>query len=249
MKSDLTANFTNGVRTVWLDLDDTLIDFHTNSRRALRLLYATETLGRFYPNPESWIEAYETHNHKLWDLYSRSLITQDYLRVDRFATPLSPMWEGSREELEAYSRRLDPLYLDLLASQTALVDGAVGLLRHLRDRGYTIGILSNGFSEVQHRKLRATGLSPLTDLVVLSDDIGINKPDPRLYLHAMERAGDPDPAHHIMIGDNPATDIAGARAAGWRAILLDPSSAHHTPAPTGPDTIVSARLSPLKTLF
>ena len=87
-----------------------------------------------------------------------------------------------------------------------------------------IGVLSNGFTSVQHAKLTNTGLAPKIDLLVLSDDIGVNKPDTRIYRHAMERAADLEPSHHLMIGDNLSTDIRGALDSGWHAIHLDRST-------------------------
>lgn len=218
------AGLKDGLKWVWFDLDDTLMDFHANSRLAHRLLYDEAGFSRFYDTPEEWIEVYEAHNLTLWDRYSRGEITQDFLRVDRFATPLRPRWDGSEDSLVAASKRLDVDYLRLLAEQTVLIDGAVELLAHLRVH-YNIGVLSNGFKEVQHLKLRNSGLEPMVDLVVLSDDIGVNKPDRRLFDHAMDRAGETAPRAHLMIGDNPSTDIAGALGAGWQAILLDPSAA------------------------
>lgn len=190
-----------GVKWVWFDLDDTLIDFHANSRLANAIIYREAGLDRYYATPEQWIEAYEGHNRLLWDRYSRGEITQGFLRVDRFATPLSPRWAGSREDLEAFCWRLDREYLDRLAEQTVMIDGAVEQLSRLRAH-YNIGVLSNGFKEVQHRKLENTGLAPLVDLVVLSDDVGFNKPDLRIFAYAMKRAGEMDPQAHLMIGDN-----------------------------------------------
>ena len=210
----------DGVKWVWFDLDDTLIDFHANSRLAHRIIYRDAGLDRYYPTPEEWIEVYEAHNKTLWDRYSRAEITQDFLRFDRFATPLGIRWHGSREELERLSKRLDVEYLDRLAEQTVMIDGAVGLLAHLRAH-YNIGVLSNGFKDVQYRQLENTGLAPLVDLVVLSDDIGINKPDPRIFAYAMEQSGSAGPESHLMVGDNLSTDISGAVAAGWRAVHFD----------------------------
>ncbi|MCM1522337.1 MAG: HAD-IA family hydrolase [Muribaculaceae bacterium] len=243
MRSDCFRPLFEGVRWVWLDLDDTLIDFRANSRTALSLLYNQESLDRFYPTPEEWTEAYETHNHSLWDRYSRGEITQDFLRVDRFAHPLAARWSDGREALEDYARHLDPLYLDLLASQKRLIDGAMVLLDTLRASGLKTGILSNGFTAVQHRKLSVTGIGEKIDLTVLSDDIGINKPDIRLYRHAMEQADDTDPTHHLMIGDNPSTDIAGALRAGWRALLLDPSAPLPALSDSAPMSGVTPRLN------
>lgn len=110
MRSDADiSRFADGVTWVWLDLDDTLIDFHTNSRAALRLLYEAEGLDRFWSIPETWIAAYEAHNHLLWDRYSRAEITQDFLRVNRFAGPIAHAWTGNLAELEAFARHLDPI--------------------------------------------------------------------------------------------------------------------------------------------
>lgn len=228
MNSDLLAEarrYVQGVTWVWLDLDDTLIDFQANSRRALELTYdRIPELPRLFPTAELWKDAYLTHNHALWDRYNRAEITQDYLRVHRFTDPLAQASSTPADRWTTLARELDRVYLDLLGVQTAMVPGARHLVESLRSWHYNIGILSNGFTQVQHCKLDTVGLTPLVHAVVLSDDIGVNKPDPRLYRHAMERVGTPDPARHLMIGDNPSTDIAGALATGWRAMLYDPAA-------------------------
>lgn len=231
---------------IWFDLDDTLIDFHTNSRMALRIIYDECGLNRFFHSPDEWVGTYESHNLTLWARYSRAEITQEFLRVDRFATPLRPRWDRDEESLKEFSRKLDPIYLTRLAEQTALIDGACEILAYLRAHDYNIGILSNGFKDVQHRKLTNTGLDRFVDLTVLSDDIGINKPDPRLYRHAMECASTPDPSLHVMIGDNRDTDIAGALAAGWKAVLFD---AKATAMTIGDKVTITPRLNLLKELF
>ncbi|MCM1254744.1 MAG: YjjG family noncanonical pyrimidine nucleotidase [Duncaniella sp.] len=209
------------VRWVWLDLDDTLMDFRANSRESLRIIYNQCQLDRYISTIEEWIESYETHNHSLWDRYSRQEITQDFLRVDRFFTPLRPGWNGKENELKEFSRQLDSIYLDILARQTVMIPGAFELLRHLRAHKYNIGVLSNGFNHVQHAKLHNSGLDKMIDLLVLSDDIGINKPDTRLYHHAMRQAGETSSWQHLMIGDNLNTDIRGAIDSGWHAIHFD----------------------------
>lgn len=206
------------IEVVWLDLDDTLIDFHTNSRHSLqRLRDREEPLQRLFPTTDSWIETYELHNQNLWRLYGAGEISRSYLRMERFRRPLT---DAGMEEDEGtkLSARYDTEYLDLLAMERGLVDGSIDLLRYLRGRGVRIGCLSNGFSDVQFRKLRNCGLEEWFDIVVLSDDIGINKPDRRLFNHAMERSGSPEPSAHLMIGDNAVSDIGGAIGAGWEAI-------------------------------
>ena len=207
-----------GISTVWLDLDDTLIDFRTNSHLALVKLWQDEKpLQRYFSDAQRWVERYEMHNIALWAQYSAGDVTREYLRMQRFLLPFAEA-DMPQEEAEPLARRYDTLYLDYLAREKELIPGAIELLKFLRDRGVKIGCLSNGFKEVQFRKIRNAGLEPWIDLVVLSDDIDVNKPDVRIFQYAMERAGDKAPYHHLMIGDNPQTDIAGAVSAGWRSV-------------------------------
>lgn len=215
------------IKWVWLDLDDTLIDFTLNSRRALERLYAEEGLCQWFTDTDTWRECYEGHNYPLWDQLSRGEITSAFLRMERFRRPLTDAGVDNSMAIRM-SERFDSLYLDFLAQEKATVDGAFELLRRLHAVEVRVGVLSNGFADVQHRKMHNAGISPYIDLTVLSDDIGIQKPDIRLYRHAMERAACTDASAHLMIGDNPDTDIAGALRAGWQAILLQPQHADKT---------------------
>ena len=87
----------------------------------------------------------------LWERYGLGQISQDFLRVDRFATPLRQEWDGDEESLEKFSWELDHIYLAHLAEQTAMVDGAKELLSFLRAHRYNIGVLSNGFKDLQNK--------------------------------------------------------------------------------------------------
>lgn len=80
---------TSNVKVVWIDLDDTLIDFKANSRSALTRLWADHGFSRFWPSADEWIAAYEGHNIPLWVDYSVGLIDVATLRVERFRRPLA----------------------------------------------------------------------------------------------------------------------------------------------------------------
>lgn len=210
------------IAMVWIDLDDTLIDFKEASRKALRQIYADERLDRFFPSPKAWETSYEKHNYHLWQLYSGAQVDQATLRMERFRLPLTEA-DVADEIARAMSTRMDPVYLGYLAEASVLLPGAMPLIDSLKGMGLPIGILSNGFTEVQEHKLRVTGLDKVIDIMVLSDEIGINKPNVALFDHAMKRAGQSVPSAQLMIGDNATTDIAGAISAGWNAILYDRS--------------------------
>lgn len=212
----------DGVKWIWFDLDDTLYDFAASSLIALRHVYEKYNFKRFFADENVWFETYHRHNAALWQLYNRAEITQEKLRFDRFYLPLR---EGGVEEEENLSLNhdLDVVYLEALGATGLLLDGAKEALAHLKSRGYMIGILSNGFSGVQHEKLRSSGIGHLVDRIVLSDDIGVNKPDRRIFDHALRQSG-VSAGESLMIGDNPDTDIAGALRAGWNAMLYAPHS-------------------------
>ena len=227
------------ITTVWVDLDDTLIDFTTNAHSALvRMWHDESCLQKLFPSPGVWAELYERHNMALWALYNVGKITRGHLRMERFRLPLAEAGMPD-DEARRTSLRFDTLYLDYLAQEKNLRPGAIELLQWLRKCNVNIGILSNGFKEVQFRKIKTAGLEPYIDLVVLSDDIGINKPDIRIYRHAMQQTGDINPHHHLMIGDNPDTDIAGAVRAGWAAIWYRPERAHYSAVCPDGATMVS----------
>lgn len=219
----------NDIDTVWLDLDDTLWDFHNNSLISLASLYETEHLDLYFDTVEQWQERYLTVNHSLWPLYNNGSITKEFLMTERFRRPLD---EASfpQDKLAKTVARLDVEYLKRLGQLPHLIPGALQLLHYLRDKGYQIGIISNGFHEVQSNKLRSSGIEHFIDVMVLSDDIGINKPDRRIFDHAIIKANT-SAQRSIIIGDNPDTDISGAINAGWHAIYFNRDNANPTQPP------------------
>lgn len=212
---------------LWFDLDDTLWAMTDNSTGVLRSLWTEiPVIRKAYPEgPDKWLDVYHRVNAELWRDYAKALISRPHLRLERFARPLV---EGGipRKEAESASGRLDGIYLDLLGSCPGLLPGARELLEKVEASPLRKpGIISNGFKEVQHRKLVSSGIEKYFSAVILSDDIGITKPDRRIFDHALAvtatRAED-----SIIAGDNPLTDILGALQAGWgRAIWFNPSDA------------------------
>lgn len=204
-------------RMVWFDLDDTLWNFTANSDIALDDTYRHFDLDRYWPDAQAWKDDYHAINSQLWVEYAAGQIDLTYLRMQRFYRPFVG---AGMDNVDAtrLAGQADTYYLSQLGKLPGLVPGARNLLQRLRDAGFRTGILSNGFNPVQYNKMASSGISDLIDVVVLSDEIGINKPDRRLYDYAMEKAGT-TADRCIMIGDNPDTDIAGAIHAGWNTVV------------------------------
>ena len=110
-------------------------------------------------------------------------------------------------------RRLFPLC-------SRLFPETVEVLKTLRQRGYKIGIITNGSALMQNRKLDVTGLRPYLDLTLVSEDEGIHKPNPELFRRAAERLC-VTPENCVFVGDHPQNDVGGAKAAGMQAIYLN----------------------------
>lgn len=205
---------------LWFDLDDTLWAMTDNSVICLRELYDRHDLGRYFRGPAEWDEIYHRINRSLWERYAAGNITRAFLRSERFAAPLREV--GVDSGLAArMSAGFDTEYLALLGTKTGLIPGAVDILRLLRDRGYRMGIVSNGFREVQYNKMRSSSIDSFFNDVVLSDDAGVNKPDPRFFRYA-ETVASTEGQLNVIIGDNPVTDILGALDAGWQAVWFNP---------------------------
>ncbi len=222
---------TEEIDWVWVDLDDTIWDFNANSWDALGQVYGTERLNEFFATVDEWRERYLECNHSLWPLYNAGKISKEYLMTERFRRVLV---DAGCEESRALamSATLDRKYLWKLGLLKRLVPGALDLLHHLANRGYKIGIISNGFNEIQYRKMRSSEIENLPDVVVLSDEVGANKPNRRIFDYAVEKAGT-TAERSIIIGDNPDTDISGALNAGWKAIYFNRDGACKLPVPDG----------------
>ena len=206
------------LKWIFFDLDDTLFDFSSASILSLRRLWDEDSAVRSrFHTPEAFIDEYHIHNRRMWHLHESGQISADFLKSERFRLTIAPESDDDRTLSEM--RRLNDRYLRLLGECDAPVEGAKDLLAKVSER-HLIGVLTNGFTEAQYRKLKSSGLDRYIQRMVISDEIGVQKPDARLFRYA-EQATGALPASTLMIGDNPDNDIKGAIDAGWRAIYLD----------------------------
>ena len=196
---------------LFIDFDDTLYDTHGNAVIALSELFDAMQLGRWFADAQLFYDEYWKANIDLWTRYSKGEITRDYLIVERFRRPLS-FGEGL-EPTEQLCLEASDRFLDFCSSKPGLVDGARELMDYLRGQGYRMHMCSNGFHEVQYKKLRACGLTDYFDTIVLSENAGANKPSQAFFDYALRQTG-AQKETTLMIGDNLQTDILGAKRAG-----------------------------------
>ena len=223
-------------KDLFIDFDDTLYDTHGNSVIALSELYDEKKLDRFFSDSNVFYDAYWAANIDLWTRYSKGEITRDYLIVERFRRPLCESDAlrakclESADDFRNYCLEMSDHFLDLCSSKPGLVLGARELMDYLKGRGYRMHMCSNGFHEVQYKKLHACGLTDYFDHVILSEDAGFNKPAPEFFDYAIKMSG-AEKATTLMIGDNFNTDILGAKRYGLATAFFNRFPEYPAPEP------------------
>lgn len=206
---------------IFIDLDDTIWDFHANAKSSLHEIYHLKNLHQYFDSFEQYFEIYAKRNLELWDLYGKGIVTKDFLSLERFLYPLKQV-DIHNEEL---AQAIGTQYLEMLPTRTLLVPHAIEFLNTVATR-FPLTIVSNGFVEVQYRKLRSAGIEHYFDHVVLSEAAQALKPDKRIFEFAMS-LNTASPNEVLMIGDSYEADIVGAQNAGIDQVWLNPHN--HTP--------------------
>lgn len=195
-------------RYVFLDLDDTIWDFHANARLSLQDMFADRKLDRYFSDFDEFFRIYAKRNIELWEAYGKGEIEKEFLMAERFRYPLAKMGVDDAELAE----QIGIQYLDILPTKTALMPYAVEILEYLY-RKYPLTIISNGFTEVQYKKLKSSNIEHYFKHIVLSESAGALKPDKQIFEYAL-KLNNATAKESIMIGDSYEADIKGAQNAG-----------------------------------
>jgi putative hydrolase of the HAD superfamily len=199
---------------VFIDLDDTIWDFHANAKLSLQEVYENRNLNRYFEDFEHFFIIYAKRNLELWEMYGKGEISKEFLMVERFRHPLALMGVDNDE----LAIQIGDEFLDILPTKTMLVPYAIELLDYLFPK-YSLTIISNGFVEVQYKKLRSSNIEHYFSHIVLSEAAGALKPDKRIFEYALE-LNNAIASETVMIGDSYAADIVGARNAGIDQVFL-----------------------------
>lgn len=226
--------FPGMLKAVLFDLDDTLFDHLGCARAALDVVKASQSSLQSVASAD--LE--HAHAHVLEELHREVIagrMTLDHARRERFRRLLA---SAGGEATDADAEAAAAIYRDSYKSARRAVSGAGALLPLIRSRA-RIGIVSNNLLAEQADKLRICGLDGLIDVLVVSEEAGVSKPEPGIFQLALDRLAC-GPREAVMVGDSWAADIVGARALGLPAVWFNPSGA----APPDPAVTVLRTLEP-----
>lgn len=200
------------IKFVFLDLDDTILDFHKAEQVAL-----TNTLIHFGVEPtQNVLDLYHRINKAQWERLERGELTRNEVKVERYRILYSTLGiDLSPKDTTAY-------YESQLAIGHYFIDGAESLLEQL-DGKYSLYIASNGAKKVQSSRLLSAGIEKYFDSIFISENLGYNKPDKRFFEKCFKEISDFDKSKAVIIGDSLTSDIKGGKNAEIKTIWFNPT--------------------------
>ena len=206
----------NNIEHVFFDLDHTLWDFEKNSELAFREVFKNQKITL---QIEDFLEVYKPINFKYWELYRNNSVSKEALRYGR----LKDSFDFLKFETEdATINKIAHEYIECLPKNNHLLEGSIDLLDLFREK-YRLHIITNGFEEVQQRKMKSSGIHEYFETITTSEEAGVKKPHPQIFQTALEKSG-ALAEKSVMIGDNLEADIIGAHKFGLHVIYLNPEA-------------------------
>ena len=199
---------------IFFDLDNTLWDFTESSINSLKQIFEKYNLKEKFETFENFYKQYEKLNSKLWKLYRENNISKETLSVRRFAL-VNEAVDNPKYTPDYFNRE----YLANTTQNIKLIDGAIDLLLYLSKK-YKIHVITDGFLEVQIIKMQVTKINSFISEVIAAEDLGVLKPDKRLFEYALKQA-EARKENSLVVGDDYPNDIIGAKKAGIDQIFFN----------------------------
>ncbi len=209
---------------VFLDLDNTLLDFNRSEQTAVRRVLALHGL----PDDVETAKIYSGINQQYWEAYERGDILREEIFVGRFETLLNTLGLSGNPE------KISDDYFFALSEGHDVIEGAVEFLEWLKQNGFLIYATTNGVSLTQYKRLRDSGLEPYFDDVFVSESVGAQKPGKKYFDTVLSRVP-VEKESVLLIGDSLSSDIMGGINAGIDTCWYNPNG---KPATVKPDYTV-----------
>ncbi|MCF6212742.1 MAG: YjjG family noncanonical pyrimidine nucleotidase [Flavobacteriaceae bacterium] len=206
------------IKHVFFDLDHTLWDFDTNSNQSFLYIFKKFNILVDF---EKFINYYYPINEAYWKLFREDKVSKDDLRFGRLNDTFIKLNYKVNAEMIIL---LSEAYIDNLSNYNALIEGSLEILQYLSPK-YKLYIITNGFEEVQDKKMKKSGLSTYFKTVITSEQVGVKKPNPAIFNFAL-KVCKAKAAESIMIGDNYEADVIGALNSGLDAVFCNFRNEH-----------------------
>ena len=203
----------DNITDIFFDLDHTLWDFDKNSNLTFIKIFK---LNKLEIDIDVFLEAYHPINTNYWNLYRENKISKEKLRFYRLADTFKKL---KIEVGDSMTRKLSFDYIDYLSDFNHLIPGAIEILEYLENK-YSMHIITNGFKEVQKKKLEKSTITKYFKTITISEEVGYKKPSPIIFDYALKKANAIN-SNSLMIGDSYQVDILGAINVGINAILFN----------------------------
>lgn len=199
------------IKHVFIDLDDTIFDFHKAEAIAL-----SKMLSEFGITPDKTMtERYSKINKSQWELLEKKLKTREEVLIDRFTIFFSQIGRNID------SSKAREIYENLLGNGHYFIEGAEELLQNLHGK-YNLYLASNGTESVQTRRIASSGIEKYFKNIFISQAIGADKPSPKYFELCFSKIPDFSRENAIIIGDSISSDILGGKNAGIKTCLFNP---------------------------
>lgn len=201
------------ITDIFFDLDHTLWDFDRNSALTFDKIFK---INRVEVNLDDFLKHYKAINFEYWKLYRNEKIDKELLRFGRLNDTFIAISQPIEKELV---NKLSKDYITYLTDNNFLYSNTVEVLEYLNNH-YNLHIISNGFEEVQTKKLIKSNIHHFFKTITNGETIGVKKPNPQIFHHALNAANTVN-AQSVMIGDGFEADILGAMEVGMDVIYFN----------------------------
>lgn len=198
------------IKHVFFDLDHTLWDFDKNSELTFQEVFQELEISI---KVNDFLEVYMPINLNYWRLFREEKVSKSKLRYGRLKDSFNAL---EFTISDGKINKIADLYIEYLPNYNYLLEGTLDLLDYLKSK-YKMHIITNGFDEVQHLKIKKSGLNSYFDKIITSESVGVKKPNPKIFEFALNQANT-IPQESIMIGDSYDADVIGAIEFGMMAI-------------------------------
>lgn len=205
------------IRHIFFDLDNTLWDHRKNAVLTLEELFQRKEISDKYNILFNEFHAkYDEINEDLWVKIRDGIIDKDFLRKHRFYDTFLHFGIDNEELAQYFEKH----FLDEIINFNELIPQTIEILEYLKEKGYQLHVVSNGFHEVTNRKVEKSGLKKYFETVTSAEDAHAMKPDERIFEYSLNLAN-AEKSESIFIGDDWVADVKGAQNFGLDIIFFD----------------------------